>query len=94
MALERTIQSKILKYLKDIGSYTFKAISTNKKGVPDIICLYNGKYIALEVKNEKGKLTELQDFNLREIKKNGGYAYCVRSVEEVKEIFDKRINNG
>lgn len=85
--LESAIQSKIMKELKKAGIYAHKNITTNKKGIPDIICCVHGKYLALEVKNEKGKTTELQDWNINEIRKSGGRAEVVRSWEDVSEIL-------
>ena len=63
----------------------------NRSGVPDIICCLNGKFIAFEVKAEKGKITPLQEYNIQAIKVSDGNAYVVRSVEEVKEILSKII---
>ena len=58
-------------------------------GVPDIICCYKGRFIALEVKAPDGKATALQDATIRRIIGAGGIARIVRSLEEVKEIIIK-----
>jgi Holliday junction resolvase len=90
--LESKIQSKILKELKNLGIYAHKNITTNKKGVPDIIACYRGEYLALEVKNEKGRPSELQLWNIEEIRKSGGVADIVRSWEDVA-ILLRRMDN-
>ena len=90
--LESKIQAKILKNLKALDIYAYKNITTNKKGVPDIVCVCDGKAIFLEVKNEKGKPSELQLYNIEQIRKSGGIAEIVRSWTEVQDIL-RRIND-
>jgi len=85
--LESKIQSKILKNLKGLGIYAHKNITTNKKGVPDIIVCFKGKYLALEVKQPGGKTTELQDYNIAKIRESGGVAEIVYSWEDVRDIL-------
>lgn len=89
--LEKNITNKILKYLKTLDKcYSFKEHggSYGSAGIPDIICCYHGKFVAFEVKNEKGKTTALQDINIRNIKRADGIAVVVRSLEEVKTVIE------
>jgi len=83
--LESKIQSKIMKNLKAADIYAHKNITTNRAGIPDIIACVNGKYLAIEVKNEKGKATPLQLWNIEQIKNSGGHAIIARSWEDVAE---------
>jgi hypothetical protein len=53
-----------------------------------VIC-YKGKFIGLEVKTETGKPTVLQEATIGRIRKAGGTAEVVRSVDEVKAIINK-----
>ena len=86
---EAAIQNKIINYLKSIGAYTIKTISTNRSGTPDILCCLDGKFIALEVKTEKGITSALQEHHIKEIIKNGGVAAVVRSVKDVKRCIGR-----
>ena len=89
--LEKNITNKILKYLKTLDKcYSFKEHggSYGSAGIPDIICCYRGRFVAFEVKNEKGKTTVLQDVNIRNIQKADGIAVVVRSLEEVKTVIE------
>lgn len=86
---ESEIQKKIIQYLNTIGAYTIKTISTNRNGCPDVICCLNGRFIALEVKTDKGIVSKLQEHNIKQIKNSGGVAAVVKSVDEVKEILEK-----
>ena len=86
--LESKIQAKIIKYLKD-KAYVIKTISTNKSGVPDLICCHKGIFIAFEVKasGKEKTVSELQQHHIQEIIKNGGLAFVISSLEEVENII-------
>ena len=69
--LESAIQSKLIKQYEKEGYYVIKLIQTNKNGIPDLILLKDGKAFFIEVKTEKGKVSELQKFRHEELKKYG-----------------------
>ena len=85
---EQAIQKAIIKYLKTVA-YVVKIISASKSGIPDLLVLYKGKFIALEVKtpDKKNNVSDLQEHNINEIVKNGGLAYVVWELNQVKEII-------
>ena len=85
---EQQIQNKIIKYLKTI-SYVVKIISATKAGVLDVIVCYKGRFIAFEVKtpDTKDDTSDLQEYNIREIVKNGGLAYVVWELNQIKDII-------
>ena len=91
--LESKIQKEILTYLRknEIFHLRFQAQS-NINGIPDIICCYKGLFIGLELKQEKGKATELQKKKLEAINNAGGIGRIIKSLEEVKALF-KEIDN-
>ena len=43
-----------------------------RAGVPDILACVNGHFVAIEVKAENGKPTELQKWNVKQINKCKG----------------------
>lgn len=72
MATEQQIQSKKIKQLESEGYYVIKIIKANKNGLPDILALHPIKGILFcEVKTEKGVLSELQKFRLKELQQYG-----------------------
>ncbi len=89
--MEKDIQDKIIKFLKSQGYYVIKTIVVSRNGVPDIIACIRGKFYAFEVKNEKRKITPLQEYNIKLINESGGKAYLVRSVEEVKTVLSSIV---
>jgi Holliday junction resolvase len=58
-----------------------------RAGIPDIICCFQGKFIAIECKAGKGKTTALQDRELNAIRAAGGMAMVVNedNLIELKE---------
>lgn len=93
--LEDKVQDQIKSYLKKnrIYHWRFQAQS-NLNGIPDILCLYKGFFIGLELKREKGgHATQLQLRKIKNINDNGGIGVLVRSVEDVDKII-KAIDNG
>lgn len=87
--LESKIQKDILSYLKERRVYHWRfQAQSNLNGIPDILCLYKGFFIGLELKKANGRPTQLQLRKIENINNNGGIGVIVRSVEEVKAIFD------
>jgi len=87
--LESEIQAQILRWLREHGIFAFKVAMASPNGIPDVICCFDGKFIALEIKrNERSRVAPLQWRRKDDIESAGGEAYIVWSVEMVKEIFE------
>ena len=43
-----------------------------KKGIPDLLACVNGRFVAIEVKAQNGKPSELQVYNIKKIREAGG----------------------
>jgi len=48
-----------------------------------------GRFVAIEDKAEKGKLTKMQVVQIDAINAAGGLAFVVRGVESCKKLFEK-----
>lgn len=60
--------------------------SNNKhhiKGVSDILGIIQGRFLAIEVKSETGKLTPEQKAFILSINEEGGIAFVARSLQDV-----------
>lgn len=90
---EKAFENKIKAYLKSIGAYFIKTHGDrfSRVGTPDIIACVNGQFVAVEVKAEKGKPSELQLHHIEEIKKSGGYATILypKDFENFKKEMTK-----
>lgn len=89
--LEAGLQNKILKWLREKRVWHFRYSASSTFGIPDILCLYKGVFIGLEVKRPDGKgvATGLQEKTLEVINLNGGVARLVESMQEVYDIFEE-----
>jgi Holliday junction resolvase len=89
--LERAVIARIEKYLRARGAWWIKSTGVSKVGCPDLICCIDGMFVALEVKREKNGpygATRKQEYEIEQIKRAGGCAGVVSSVEEVQELID------
>ncbi len=69
---------------KDGGGFTMRRLPKfTPRGLPDIIVVAGGQFIALEVKSAIGKQSPDQKLIEAEVKKHGGKYYLVRSLEDV-----------
>ena len=69
---EQQIQSQRIKQLESEGYYVLKLIKTNKNGIPDLLAIPPGcEVLFSEVKKPNGKLSKLQEYRLKELKKHG-----------------------
>jgi len=102
---EAIIQKQIIDYLKHIDYIVIRnnsgfirignrAINLGDAGSSDIIGMENktGRFIAIEVKTEIGKLTEKQEAFLFKVREGGGIAFVARSVEDVIKALEEFRN--
>jgi Holliday junction resolvase len=76
---EKRVKDVVTKQLKELGAYYFYPFSMGygNSGVPDIICCYRGKFIAIECKAGDNEPTALQKKHLMQINEQGGIALIV-----------------
>ena len=53
--------------MEEKGYLVVKLINTNCNGIPDLMCLKNGKAIFIEVKQPTGVLSELQKLRIKQL---------------------------
>lgn len=69
------------------GSVTMRRLPKfTPRGLPDIIVVAGGQFIALEVKSAIGKQSPDQKIIQSDIEKHGGRYYLVRSLDDVINI--------
>ena len=97
MAEEKNFENKVKRWLKSKGVYHFKyfgnAFST--AGIPDLIACVNGRFVGIELKSEKGKTSQLQEYNLRQIEKSGGISIVLKpsKFEVFKQSIEDLLND-
>ncbi len=88
--LEKAITTKILKALEREGGWWRKIHgSPYQSGIPDILGCYRGVFIAFEVKrpSTRDHVTKAQEYAIRKINAEGGYASVVTSVDEAIAVL-------
>lgn len=88
---EKQFQKKVIKFLKSLPNTWFFKVwggGFQRAGIPDLICCINVVFIAIELKGDNGKPTELQKMNIRNINAAGGIGIILYSkgFKEFKNI--------
>ena len=91
---EGKVKDAIKKVLNenDIWYFMPAANGFGKVGVPDFICCWKGKFLAIEAK-AKGKreyTTANQNIRIEEIRSARGWALVVDDVEQLKEFINEQ----
>lgn len=88
--LEKEVEKFLVREVKKIGGISFKFISPGNAGVPDrIVILPTGKVVFVELKTDNGKLTKLQEAQIKKISNLGADARVLRGIEGVKEFINE-----
>jgi hypothetical protein len=76
---EKLVKNKVTQLLRLKNIYYFYPFSHGygSIGIPDLIACYKGRFIAIECKAGKGKVTTLQEKNLTDIRACGGVALVI-----------------
>lgn len=69
--LESVVQSRIVKRYEAQGWFVVKLVLTSKPGIPDLLCLKDGKAVFIEVKRPGEKPRALQDYRINELRGMG-----------------------
>ncbi|MBF0747306.1 VRR-NUC domain-containing protein [Gemella sp. 19428wG2_WT2a] len=94
---EKAYENKIKKFLKDNGCFYIKynPQQFGQAGTPDILACVGGRLVAIEVKRESGKISELQKYKIKEIIKAGGIAFVTRpsGFEDLKNFIEELLKH-
>jgi hypothetical protein len=105
---EKIIEQEILTWLMVKGVFCWKNVTggyfdgkryrkqSSKfaiNGVSDILGLFpDGRFMAIEVKSEKGRVSPDQKHFIDLINSNGGFAFVAKSLDEVMFMIEAEIN--
>jgi Holliday junction resolvase len=81
---EAQLQAKIIKHLANNGYLCIKLIQTNLNGIPDLLCLKDGKALFIEVKSENGKVRPLQHYRHKQLQEQGFEVMVVNDIASLK----------
>lgn len=93
-----SLQSKILHHLRSQPHvWAIKVITANERGCPDILCCVHGRFLAIEVKEGKDRLSKIQAEQMDRIRWADGWAWKVHDYEKFKDdiaILVKKLEDG
>lgn len=77
---EGKVKKSVRQVLDGLGAYYVMPVTGGfgRQGAPDFLVCLEGKFFGIETKAGKGKLTALQEMNLKKIIDCGGVALVVR----------------
>ncbi|MNW40408.1 VRR-NUC domain protein [compost metagenome] len=92
---EAQFQSKVINFLNVHHIYNVKVWGGGfqRAGIPDILACVNGHFVAIELKTETGRTSQLQDYNLDRIRESRGTAIVLRpsGFESFKDWVRKEL---
>ena len=91
MTPEAKVKKAVKAVLDALGAYYTMPVTGGygKQGVPDFLVCYCGRFIGIETKAGKGKVTTLQELNLEKIRQAGGVSLVIR--ENDLELLKQRL---
>jgi len=93
--MEKQIVNKIQTYLHVQGAWVMKVHGSlfQRAGIPDLIGVLRGRFLAIEVKRPGRQPTRLQAYVLGQIQRAGGLAFVADSVDVVREVLGREFKD-
>ena len=90
---EGKVKTAIVKWLKARNIWYFMPVSNGmgRHGIPDVICCWNGKFLAIECKapGKRANASALQEREIAAIRMAKGWAVVVDDVAQLDEYFSE-----
>jgi hypothetical protein len=90
--LEKKIVNQVKTIINQRGGFAVKIWGSpqQEKGIPDLLCCYRGRFIALEGKRaEDDEPSPYQQYQMKRITNAGGVALVIRTVEEAEDLLNR-----
>ena len=86
--MSNILQSKVLRFLNSQNdTVAFNIVQASVRGVPDILVCRKGRFIGLEIKDNKDIASPIQSEMLTRITESGGVGRVVRSLEDMDNVI-------
>lgn len=84
--LEKSIESHFKKRCKELKIFVAK--NTGMRGIPDRICVCNGRTIWVELKKPGEKPKPHQEARIRELEKYGAEVYVLDNKKDIDVVLE------
>lgn len=85
---ERDIEKILANEVKKLGGRTYKWVSPGNDGVPDRIVVFPDRQpVFVELKSETGKLSALQEVQVRRLRDLGQDVRVLKGIDGVSQFF-------
>lgn len=83
--LERDIEKWLGEKVKELGGIFYKWVSPGNDGVPDrIVILPGGRIYFVELKTKNGRLSPIQEYQIRCLKMRGIDVIVIKGIDEAR----------
>lgn len=87
---ESKIEARLVKMVRDRGGLCYKFVSPGNPGVPDrLVITPDGRTFYVELKNEVGRLSNIQKWQHEELRKRGVDVRTLNSMEQVAAFVEE-----
>jgi hypothetical protein len=91
--LEKEIEKFLVREVKKLGGLCYKWVSPGNAGVPDrIVLLPNRPAVFVELKTDKGKLSRLQEVQIKKLRNLNAPVYILYGLKDVKGFIKWNSN--
>lgn len=92
--LEKEIERRMVRTVRERGGLCYKFVSPSNPGVPDrIIITPNGRVVFVELKTEVGRLANTQKWQINEMQKRGADVRIAKGWPAVKALLEEVMPN-
>lgn len=92
MSVEHDLQSWAMDMLATAGAYVIRNAWATRRGVADLTVCFNGKFIAIELKDNEGAPSAHQRKHIANVIAAGGIACVCRTLSEVFDCLQKAVS--
>jgi hypothetical protein len=91
--VERNLERYFREKAKKVGGISYK-LATNTVGIPDRIFFFKGLCYLVELKDDNGRLSQIQKLRISEIKQHYDKVYVLKGKNEIINFFRGVVDNG
>jgi Holliday junction resolvase len=89
--LESRLQAYLINKCRKAGAFAVKLESPSRRGFPDVLIIYDGHHLFVELKNElKGRLSFPQQRVIAELEQAGAEVHVLFGLAEVNNWLEQR----